>query len=84
MDEVPSSQNLRMRSSSFNSEPIVEEDEAGMMETDDPFHHHFRISRTVSLFGRKRKSERISFNLLCESPLASQKPRGLDVSDSEN
>lgn len=83
MDEVPSSRKLRMRSSSFNSEPIAEVDEAGIMETDDPLHHHFRISRTVSLFGKKRKSERIAFNLLCESPLANQKPKGLDVSDSD-
>lgn len=84
MDEVPSSRKLRMRSSSFNSEPIAEEDEAGIMDTDDPLHHHFRISRTVSLFGKKRKSERISFNFLCESPLASQKLKMADISDSEN
>ncbi len=56
VDEVPNQAKMRMRSSSFNSEPIVEEDEAGNGETDDPLHHHFRVSRTLSLFGKKRKS----------------------------
>lgn len=77
VDEVTSSTKLRMRSSSFNNEPIVEEDELANLDNDDPLHHRFRISRSVSLFGKKRKSERIHFSLLCESPI----PRH---SDSEN